>query len=468
MASIGERLCNECFITEQDLEKALKRQRAEGGRLGQNLIALGIICEEDLCRFLKKHPALPTSIEETGLSTSFIADLIMKHIYSLGEFMVANVADGVKLPVSLVNKIIEMLKKDRLIEVTGGGSAFSTLSYNYRITDLGKSRGAELMELCRYVGPAPVSLDAYRSMVDLQTVKHIIVSEENLKKAFSHLVLSESLLKRLGPAVSSGKAMFVYGPSGNGKTAIAETVGALLPDTVYIPYAITVGGQIIIMYDPVSHTPAECENGIMDADQRWIKIKRPVVMTGGELSLKMLDLDFNPVTKYYEASLQMRANNGLFIADDFGRQQVDPQSLLNRWIVPLDRQVDFMTLHTGIKFEIPFDMLVIFSTNIEPKALADEAFLRRIRYKIKIDHPSEAKFETIFKMVCQSNAIPFKKDIFEYLMENYYRRLRVNLNACHPRDIIDQIIDSAHYYMHPPALTREGIDAAWQNYFVDM
>ena len=294
------------------------------------------------------------------------------------------------------------------------------------------------------------------------------MSEENLKKAFSHLVLSESLLKRLGPAVSSGKAMFVYGPSGNGKTAIAETVGALLPDTVYIPYAITVGGQIIIMFDPVSHTPADCENGITDADQRWIKIKRPVVMTGGELSLKMLDLDFNPVTKYYEASLQMRANNGLFIADDFGRQQVDPQSLLNRWIVPLDRQVDFMTLHTGIKFEIPFDMLVIFSTNIEPKALADEAFLRRIRYKIKIDHPSEAKFETIFKMVCQSNAIPFKKDIFEYLMENYYRRLRVNLNACHPRDIIDQIIDSAHYYMHPPALTREGIDAAWQNYFVDM
>ncbi len=382
--------------------------------------------------------------------------------------MIADVADGVKLPVSLVNKIIEMLKKDRLIEVTGGGSAFSTISYNYRITDLGKNRGAELMELCRYVGPAPVSLDAYRNMVDFQTVKHIIVSEENLKKAFSHLVLSESLLKRLGPAISSGKAMFVYGPSGNGKTAIAETIGALLPDTVYIPYAITVGGQIIIMYDPVSHTPADCENGMTDADQRWIKIKRPVVMTGGELSLKMLDLDFNPVTKYYEASLQMRANNGLFIADDFGRQQVDPQSLLNRWIVPLDRHVDFMTLHTGIKFEIPFDMLVIFSTNIEPKALADEAFLRRIRYKIKIDHPSEAKFETIFKMVCQSNAIPFKKDIFEYLMENYYRRLRVNLNACHPRDIIDQIIDSAHYYMHPPALTREGIDAAWQNYFVDM
>ena len=467
MASIGERLCSEGLITEQDLDKALIRQRAEGGRLGQNLVALGVVSKEELSRFLKKHPIVPASIEETGLSISFIADLIMKHVNSLGEFMIADVADGVKLPVSLVNKIIEMLKKERLIEVTGG-SSFSKISYNYKITDLGRNRGAELMDLCRYVGPAPVTLEAYRKMVEFQTVKHIVVSHETVKKAFSHLVLSESLKKRLGPAISSGKAMFVYGPSGNGKTAIAETIGALLTETVYIPYAITVGGQIIIMFDPVSHVPVDCKGGTTLVDQRWIKIKRPVVMTGGELSLKMLDLDFNPISKYYEASLQMKANTGLFIADDFGRQQIEPQSLLNRWIVPLDRHVDFMTLHTGIKFEIPFDMLVIFSTNIEPREIADEAFLRRIRYKIKIDHPSEERFELIFKKVCESNMIPFKKDIFEYLMDNYYHRLRVSLNGCHPRDIIDHIIDSAHYYMHAPRLTREGIDAAWQNYFVDM
>ncbi|MBI5589808.1 MAG: ATPase [Deltaproteobacteria bacterium] len=466
MASIGDRLLGEGIITEQDLNRALKRQRTEGGRLGQNLIALGAINQEELNRFLKKHPVVPSSIEETGLSTPFIADLIMKHINSLGEFMIADVADRVKLPVSLVNKIVETLKRERLIEVTGG-SSFSTISYNYRITDLGKSRGIELMDLCRYVGPAPVTLEDYREMVEFQTVRHIVVSQETVKQAFSHLVLSESLLKRLGPAISSGKAMFVYGPSGNGKTAIAETIGALLPETVYIPYAITVGGQIIIMFDPVNHVPVGCDDDMTQVDQRWVRIKRPMVMTGGELSLKMLDLDFNPVSKYYEASLQMKANNGLFIADDFGRQLIEPQSLLNRWIVPLDRHVDFMTLHTGIKFEIPFDMLVIFSTNIEPKALSDEAFLRRIRYKIKIDHPSEAKYEAIFKKVCHSTTIPFNKEIFEYLMENYYRRLRVNLNACHPRDIIDHIIDSAHYYMHAPMLTREGIDAAWQNYFVD-
>ena len=305
-------------------------------------------------------------------------------------------------------------------------------------------------------------------MVEHQTVKSIAISEEIMKNAFSHLILSETLLKRLGPAISSGKAMFVYGPPGNGKTAIAETIGRVLPETVYIPYSILVGGQIISMFDPVNHVPEAPEEEMDKVDQRWVKIKRPVIMTGGELSLRMLDLDFNPISKFYEASLQMKANNGIFIADDFGRQQIDPQMLLNRWIVPLDRNVDFMTLHTGMKFAIPFDMLVIFSTNIEPRDLVDEAFLRRIRYKIKIDHPSEQEYEAIFKQVCKTNHIPFDRTIFDYLMTHYYKRLGINLNACHPRDIIDHVIDSAHYYMHAPLLTREGIDAAWQNYFVDM
>ncbi len=465
MASIGERLLTEGLVTEQDLEKALKRQREQGGRIGQNLVALGIISEADLNRFLNRYPVAPTQIEETGVSATFIADLIMKHIYSLGEFKLADVVDRVKLPVSLVSKLVEMLKKNRMIEITSGGT-LSTISYNYKITELGRNRGVELMELCRYLGPMPVSLNAYSRMVEAQTVKHIIVSEETVRKAFSDLVLSDSLLTRLGPAISSGKAIFVYGPSGNGKTAIAETIGALLPETIYIPHAITVGGQIILMFDPVTHVPVETDTNIPDMDHRWIKIKRPVVMTGGELTLKMLDLDFNPLSKYYEASLQMKSNNGLFIADDFGRQLVEPQALLNRWIVPLDRQVDFLTLHTGMKFQIPFDMLIIFSTNLEPKQLADEAFLRRIRYKINIELPNEEVYEIIFKKVCQKNAIPFDPKIFQYLIQNYYRKYQVGLNGCHPRDIIDHIIDSAHYHMHAPLLTREGIDAAWRNYFV--
>jgi len=197
-------------------------------------------------------------------------------------------------------------------------------------------------------------------------------------------------------------------------------------------------------------------------------VKRAAIMTGGELTLKMLELDFNPIAKFYEAPLQMKANNSLFILDDFGRQQMDPQSLLNRWIVPLEKRLDFMTLHTGMKFDIPFDQLVIFSTNIEPKKLVDEAFLRRIRYKIKIDHPSEKEYKEIFMKVCESNCIDFNQNVYDYLLTNYYKRLDVKLNACHPRDICDHIIDDAHYYNHAPQLSKEGIDIAWRNYFVDM
>ena len=467
MVSIGKRLLKDGIITEKELDDALERQRQKGGRLGQNLIALGFIKEEDLRSFFKKHPSAPINIEETGLSLAFIADLIMKHILFIGEFKIADVAERVKLPISVVDTVLEMLKRDRFVEVKGG-TGYATVTYTFKITEQGKNRATELMDICRYVGPAPVTLNDYRTIVEFQTIKNIVVSEENVKDSFSHLILSGSLLKRLGPAISSGKAIFIYGPPGNGKTAIAETISSLLPDTVYIPYSLSVGGQIISMFDPVNHVPVGYCEDADDVDQRWVQIRRPVVITGGELSLRMLDLDFNPISKYYEASLQMKANNGVFVADDFGRQQIDPQNLLNRWIVPLDRNQDFMTLHTGMKFAIPFNMLVIFSTNIEPRQLVDEAFLRRIRYKIKIDRPTEKEYEAIFRKVCVTNMIPFDKDTFDYLMDNYYRRLGVDLNACHPRDILDQIIDNAHYYMHAPLLTREGIDAAWQNYFVDM
>jgi len=467
MYQLGVQLLKQGAITEKELEEALERQRLHGGRLGQNLVALGFIKEEELNNLFRRHPPVPKNLAETGLALSFIEDLVMKHILFMGEFRLADVAERIKLPMSVVDSALETLRRDKFVEVKGA-TGYATVTYTFKITDMGKQRSTELLELCRYAGPAPVSLEDYRTMVELQTIKSIVVGEESVRKAFSHLILSEAILRRLGPAISSGKAMFVYGPAGNGKTAIAETVGGVLPDTVYIPYAITVGGQIISMFDPVNHVPVEPAREGGSVDQRWVMIKRPVVLSGGELSLRMLDLDFNPISKFYEASLQMKANNGLFIADDFGRQQIEPQSLLNRWIVPLDRNVDFMTLHTGMKFAIPFDMLVIFSTNLEPRALVDEAFLRRIRYKIKIDHPTPEEYETIFRKVCESKKVPFDNEVFEYLMNYYYKRLGVNLNACHPRDIMDHIVDSAHYYMHPPILSKEGIDEAWQNYFVDM
>ena len=266
--------------------------------------------------------------------------------------------------------------------------------------------------------------------------------------------------------------MFIYGPPGNGKTTIAETIGQVLPETVFVPHALYVGGQIITVFDPVNHIPVadmpDEETTIDAVDQRWVRIQRPIVMAGGELTLRMLDLEFNSIAKFYEAPLQMKANNGLFIIDDFGRQQMDPQSLLNRWIINLDRQIDFMSMHTGMKFEIPFDQLVIFATNLDPKTLVDEAFLRRIRYKIKIEHPTEAQFREIFERVCRMNAIPFRHDVYEYLIEHWYRRHNIPFNACHPRDLIDHVIDLARFFEETPELHRDTIDHACENYFVDV
>lgn len=464
---LGQRLLKERAVSERQLKKALKRQRLHGGRLGYNLVSLGYITPEDLQSFFTMLPHAPANLKETGLELSFISDLMMKHFLFRGEFNLMDLSESVKLPVPVLDAAIETLRRDKLVEVKGAAH-YAKVTYKFDITELGKKRAAELLDICRYVGPAPVPLEEYRKITECQTIKNITVTEEAVKEAFSHLVIKDELLKRLGPSISSGKAIFLYGPAGNGKTTIAETIGDVLPGTVHIPYSIIVGGQIISIYDPATHFSAEPEKENKGLDQRWLLIRRPVVMTGGELTLRMLELEFNPVSNFYVAPLQMKANNGLFIVDDFGRQQIEPRSLLNRWIVPLERRIDFMTLHTGMKFEIPFDQLTIFATNIEPRKLVDEAFLRRIRYKIEITHPTEREYEAIFRMVCEFKGIEFKKDVFDYLMDNYYRRLGVSPNACHPRDLTDHIIDDAHYYNHPPELLKENVDAAWKNYFVEM
>lgn len=467
MEKLGHILIKEGIITENQLSLALERQKHHGGRVGENLIALGFITEKDVEFVFTTKPTPPETLEETGLDLEFIAELALKHSLFMGEFKMAELAERIKLPLSIIDKALDLLRRDKYLEVKGG-SSYAATTYIFKTTEAGKVYGTELLHLCHYVGPAPVSLDDYQATVKRQTVKSVLIPEEDVRKGFSHLIIRENILELIGPAISSGKAIFVYGPAGNGKTAIAETVGRLLPDTIFIPYALTVGGQIISIFDPVSHTMVEPDTAAVPYDKRWALIKRPVVMTGGELAMKRLDLEFNPVSKYYEASLQMKANNGLFIVDDFGRQQIEPRHLLNRWIVPLDKGIDFMTLHTGMKFSIPFDMVVIFATNLDPDKLVDEAFLRRIQYKIRIDRPTEEEYRAIFRLVCDFNGITFNRDSLDYLIENYYRKPEVVFNACHPRDLIDHIVVRSRYYHRKPEMTRENLDAAWTCYYVHL
>lgn len=467
----SQKMLNEQIVTKEQLREASKRQRLHGGRLGENLIALGYITEDQLDLVFQRTPPAPETVEATGLDLDFIADLAIKHIISMGEFRLQDLSERMGLATNILDEAIELLRREKMVEVRGA-SQFVKSSFNFIATETGKKYGGELMEICRYAGPAPVILEDYREMVEHQSIRNIDVNNDVVHAAFSQIVISEQMLQRLGPAISAGAPMFIYGPPGNGKTTIAETIGQVLPETVFVPHALLVGGQIITVFDPVNHIPVPempgDDTAVDTVDQRWVRIQRPIVMTGGELTLKMLDLEFNTIAKFYEAPLQMKANNGLFVIDDFGRQQMDPQSLLNRWIINLDRQIDFMSMHTGMKFEVPFDQLVIFATNLEPKTLVDEAFLRRIRYKIRIDHPNEEQFRRIFERVCEMNRIEFRHDVYNHLIENWYRKHNIAFNACHPRDLIDHVSDQARYFDETPELHRDIIDHACKNYFVDV
>jgi len=466
MDRLGQRVLKKGIISKGDLEKAIERQRLYGGRIGSNLMALNLITESELADFFKFTPYTPKNVSETDIEPGFIAELILKHCLFLKKFTTAHLVEKTNLPTSVIVSIVDDLRKDGFISIAKGDTSFATSHYEYNLMDSGINRALQAFEECRYVGPAPVSLDEYRYAVEIQTIKSIEVTYEYLKQAFSNIVVTDENLKTYGSAINSVKPIFLYGPSGNGKTTIAESIGRSLPGEIFVPHAVLAGNQIIVVYDQVNHKAVGSRESGNQMDQRWIKIKRPVVLAGGELTLKTLDLDFNPNAKYYEAPLQMKANNGVFIVDDFGRQIVDAQTLLNRWIIPLDRQTDFLTLHTGMKFEIPFDQLVIFATNLPPKKIADEAFLRRLRYKIKMDSPTIEDFRDIFKNVCMFNKIDFNEDVFDHLTDKYETSQR-KLTCCHPRDLIDQIIDEAHFSNTPPEITKDTIDKAWDHYFVD-
>jgi hypothetical protein len=366
------------------------------------------------------------------------------------------------------------MRAERLIEVKGSEGS-GTAGYRYSLTDLGRDRARQYLDANQYVGPAPVPLDAYTRQMKRVAEARGYVDRERLRQGFSHLVVSPAVLDQLGPAVNAGKAVFLYGPPGNGKTVIAEGMGRALGGDMYVPYAVDVDGQTITVYDPVVHESLETsasDDGasvlhVAPRDRRWVRTRRPVVMVGGELTLEMLDMTFNPISKFHEAPLQWKANGGVLLVDDFGRQRMRPEDLLNRWIVPLESRVDYLTLHNGRKIQVPFDVLTAFATNLDPKSLADEAFLRRIPYKIPIEDPTVEQFTRIFEMNCQNRNLRFHQVMVAYLQRRHYEPNNRPLRACHPRDLLDQVTALCRYRGMDPVISRELLDAACRAYFLD-
>ncbi len=367
------------------------------------------------------------------------------------------------------------MRAERLIEVKGTAGS-GTAAYRYNLTDLGRDRARQYLDANQYVGPAPVPLDTYvREMKTIADARGYI-DRDRLRQGFSHLIVAPEVLEQVGPAVNAGKAVFLYGPPGNGKTVIAEGMGHALGGDMYVPHAIDVDGQTITLFDPVVHvsleTPEPVEDGpsvvrVAPRDRRWVRTRRPVVMVGGELTLDMLDMNFNPISKFHEAPLQWKANGGVLLVDDFGRQRMRPEDLLNRWIVPLESRVDYLTLHTGRKIQVPFDVLTVFATNLDPKSLADEAFLRRIPYKIPIEDPTVEQFTQIFELNCRHRNLRFHQVMVAYLQRRHYEPNNRPFRSCHPRDLLDQVTALCRYRGEEPVISRELLDAACRAYFVD-
>lgn len=424
-------------------------------------------------------PAAPRRLAETGLNVHQLSDLILKHVYLQGSLTGFEIARQVRLPFSAVDEALEFLKEEHCLNVSSG-NVVGRVSYRFVLTEGGRTRAREAFDECRYVGPAPVSLAAYVEQCQRQSLRHIRLNDAQLQEGFQHLVLDPILRKRLGPAISSGQAIFLHGGAGNGKTVIAKAIGQLINrfgGTIHVPYAISVDHQIVAVFDPSLHRPVErpadpsdlsdaIGSAMSDIDEpasdlRWQSVHRPVVITGGELSLEMLELRFHSGSGFYTAPLHVKANGGVFLLDDFGRQLVPPQQLLNRWILPLEERIDFLTLATGKKFSVPFEQLVIFSTNLTPAELDDPAFLRRIRHKIEVPPPTNEQFHAIFRRCCEQRNIHFDEWIVTRLLSHHYNP-QIPPKSSDPRDLLDVLEAICRFRGEKPHLSEKLLTEAFE------
>ena len=470
---LGDLLIRAKLVTEQDVAKALARLSLCGGRLGENLVAIGAITQDKLESFLHRTPREPENIAATGLDESDLLSLMLKLMYVGRLQTVRQFGDAIKLPYNIVLELIKMSVDRLLLQNLGVRSSDNLIDMAYAFTDQGRRYVVDAMNRQHYTGPAPVTLEEFNAQVNLQKLTNELVTPEKIQAVTQGLQFDARIMEQAGPALNSGRAMLLYGPPGNGKTTVAQRFASVFSDVIYVPYAVMVEGQIIRVHDPSIHLPlatADIEDEsaftvvrAQSYDARWVPCQRPFVITGGELTMEMLDLRYDPTGHYYEAPLHVKALGGTFLIDDFGRQIVSPTNLLNRWIVPLEGKVDYLKLHTGKTFSVPFEELVIFSTNLEPEDLMDPAFLRRLPYKIEVGAPTRDLYRKIFEGECAKQSVQMSDEIFDIIVHKITVEKGLELAAYHPRFIVDQVVATCRFMREPPHFEPRFIDYAIDN-----
>jgi hypothetical protein len=474
---LGDILLMRGLVGASDLEAALERQRRQGGRLGENLIALGFMTTEQLYGVIEDTPVMPRNIAETGLSRGMLLGLVLKFMRLQSCETLPELSQRLHLSHAVIQEILDDATTQKLIHVLGSVSTGIVRYIRYALSDHGRDAAGEAMEQTQYLGPAPVSLAAYQRQVNRQKITNEVLDVNSLRKAFAGMVLSDATIRKLVPAISAGRTVLLYGPPGNGKTSVGTRIASLFNDPVFIPYAVEVGGQIIKLFDPSLHklflepaadavVAANTSVQIESFDARWNACRRPIAMAGGEMTLDMLDLRWDPVTKCYDAPLHMKALNGVFLIDDFGRQKVNPTDFLNRWIVPLESRIDYLKLNTGITFMLPFDELVIFSTNLEPRDLMDPAFLRRIPYKLQMLGPTLDEYRQIFLKAAAMKNLSITQAAFDYIVKTLRHESRFELAAFQPFFLCEQVATVCKCFHLKPEITVELAAEALENLYV--
>ena len=470
---LGDLLIRAKLVTDEDVQRALVHLSENGGRLGDNLVAIGAIEQKTLDAFIHRIPNEPSDIQATGLDETQVLSLLMKLIYTGRLETNRQFVEAIKLPYHIVLDLVKMAVDRSLLRTLGSRDSDSLMDMSYVLTEEGRRWTIDELQRLRYVGPAPVTIDQFTEQVNLQKLTNELVTFDRIRTALGDLTFDDSIIEQCGPALNSGRAILMYGPPGNGKSSVAFRLGSVFNDVIYVPYAVSIEGQIIRMFDPSIHIPIypppknEDQTSSFlrneEVDARWVPCKRPFVMAGGELTLEMLDLRYDATGHFYEAPLHVKALGGCFVIDDFGRQLVSPTNLLNRWIVPLESRVDYLKLHTGKTFSIPFEELVIFSTNLEPEDLMDTAFLRRLPYKIEVGAPTIDLYCEIFKRECSKQGIELTDETFDSIVYKITEEKGLELAAYHPKFIVDQVVSTCKFMGEHPHFDRRYIDYAINN-----